>query len=142
MLDGRDVSSDIRQPRITQYVSDVAKIKEVRDVMVQLQRNLGAKGNVILDGRDIGTVVFPLADKKFFIDADFNERVNRRHKESITLGQKITIENVNADLSNRDKIDSTRKIAPLKRADDAIFVDTTNLSIEEVVNKLLSFING
>lgn len=142
MLDNRDVSSDIRQPRITQFVSDVAKIKEVRDVMVELQRRLGACGDVVLDGRDIGTIVFPQADKKFFVDADFSERVNRRHKESIGLGQKLTVENVTADLSNRDKIDSSREVAPLKQADDAIFVDTTNLNIEEVVNKLLMFING
>jgi cytidylate kinase len=142
VLDGQDVSSAIRQPRITQFVSDVAKIKEVRDVMVQLQRKLGSQGNVVLDGRDIGTVVFPRADRKFFVDADFAERVNRRHKESIGLGQGVTFENVSSDLANRDKIDSNREVAPLKKADDAIYIDTTHLNIEEVVNKLLSLING
>ncbi len=142
LLDGRDVSSAIRQPAITQFVSDVAKIKEVRSVMVDLQRKLGNQGDAVLDGRDIGTVVFPDADKKFYVDADFKERVSRRHKESVGLGQIVTSEEVSADLSNRDNIDSNRKVAPLKKADDAIYIDTTNLTIEEVVNKLLSFVNG
>jgi len=142
LLDGRDVSADIRQPRITQFVSEIAKIKEVRSVMVNLQRKLGEQGNAVLDGRDIGTVVFPDAKIKFYIDADFKERVNRRHKESLELKQNITFEDVSLDLSNRDNIDSNRKVAPLKKADDAIYVDTTNLNIKEVVNRLLSFING
>ena len=142
LLDGRDVSSAIREPRITQFVSEVAKIKEVRSVMVNLQRKLGNQGDAVLDGRDIGTVVFPGADRKFYVDADFKERVNRRHKESLGLGQSVTFEDVSSDLSNRDNIDSNRKVAPLKKADDAIFIDTTNLTIEEVVNKLLSFVNG
>lgn len=142
LLDGRDVSGDIRQPRITQFVSEIAKIKEVRSVMVNLQRKLGEQGNAVLDGRDIGTVVFPDAKIKFYIDADFKERVNRRHKESLELKQNLTFEDVSLDLSNRDNIDSNRKVAPLKKADDAIYVDTTNLNIKEVVNKLLSFING
>ncbi|MFA5725105.1 MAG: (d)CMP kinase [Candidatus Omnitrophota bacterium] len=141
LLDGRDVSADIRQPRITQFVSEVAKIKEVRKIMVELQRKLGNKGNAVLDGRDIGTVVFPEAEKKFYIDAIFEERVNRRYKESTGLGQKLTAEDVAADLANRDKIDSGRAVAPLKQADDAVYVDTTKLSIEEVVNKVLGFIN-
>jgi len=142
LLDGIDVSSGIRQPRITQFVSDVAKIREVREVMVKLQRKLGEQGNVVLDGRDIGTVVFPNADKKFFVDADFKERVNRRYKEAVGLGQQVSPEGVSADLANRDKIDSERKVAPLKKAEDAVFVDTTNMSIEEVVDKLLGLVNG
>jgi cytidylate kinase len=142
LLDGRDVSSLIRAPRITQFVSEVAKIKEVRSVMVDLQRKFGDQGDAVLDGRDIGTVVFPNADKKFYVDADFKERVSRRHKESVGLGQNVTSEEVSADLSNRDNIDSNRKVAPLKKADDAIYIDTTDLNIEEVVNKLLSFVNG
>ncbi len=142
ILDGLDVSLAIRHPRITKLVSDLAKIKEVREVMVKHQRELGSKGNVVLDGRDIGTVVFPEAEKKFYLDANLKERVNRRHKELNGLGQNITIDAVDADLSNRDKIDSSREFAPLKKAEDAIYVDTTLLTIEEVVNKLLSYING
>ncbi|MDD2927427.1 MAG: (d)CMP kinase [Candidatus Omnitrophica bacterium] len=142
LLDGRDVTSDIRQPRITRFVSEVAKIKEVRKIMVELQRKLGNRGNAVLDGRDIGTVVFPKAEKKFYIDAVFQERVNRRYKESAGLGQNLTAEDVSADLANRDKIDSGRAVAPLKQAEDALYIDTTKLSIEEVVNKVLGFING
>ncbi|MDD2680224.1 MAG: (d)CMP kinase [Candidatus Omnitrophica bacterium] len=142
LLDGREVTSDIRQPRITQFVSEIAKIKEVREVMVELQRKLGSQGNAVLDGRDIGTVVFPGAEKKFYIDAQFKERVRRRHKESKELGQRLAFEDVSADLANRDKIDSERAVAPLKQADDAVYVDTTRLNIEEVVSKVLGFING
>ncbi len=137
LLDGRDVTADIRQPRITKFVSEIAKIGDVRKVMVELQRKLGSRGDVVLDGRDIGTVVFPDAHKKFYVDADFKERVQRRYKEAQGLGQDMSIEGVSSDLSNRDTIDSNRKVAPLKRADDAIYVDTTNLSIEEVVDRLL-----
>ena len=136
-LDGRDVTRQIRQPQITKFVSDIAKIKEVRQVMLCLQRNLGRQKNSILDGRDIGTVVFPDADKKFFIGADFEERVRRRYKELNELGQNVTMEDVKKDLHNRDTIDSTREVAPLKKAADAIYIDTTNMTIEEVVNKLL-----
>lgn len=141
-LDGIDVSLAIRQPRITKSVSDVAKIKEVREAMLKKQRELGGRGNAVLDGRDIGTVVFPDAERKFYVDADLKERVNRRHKELKGLGQNISADAVDADLSNRDKIDSSREFAPLKKAEDAIYIDTTFLSIEEVVNKLLFYING
>ena len=139
-LDGRDVSREIRQPVITQFVSDIAKIKEVREVMVELQRELAKKSDAILDGRDIGTVVFPNADKKFFIDANFSERVDRRFKELKGLGETITKESVDSDLANRDTIDTTRKVAPLKKAEDAIYIDTTNLSIDQVVEKMLALI--
>ncbi len=140
LLDGRDVSSPIREPRITKLVSDISKIKGVREVMLGLQRKLGKEKNSVLDGRDIGTVVFPDADKKFYIDANPQERVKRRHKELIGLGQNISLEDVEANLTNRDKIDSTREFAPLKKADDAIYVDTTSMSIKEVVNALLRYI--
>ncbi|MBM3243840.1 MAG: hypothetical protein FJZ12_03285 [Candidatus Omnitrophica bacterium] len=117
-------------------------MKEVRGIMLKLQRKMGKRGNVVLDGRDIGTVVFPEAEKKFYLNANLNERVNRRHKELKGLGQDVTIDSVQLDLSNRDKIDTTREFAPLKKADDAIYIDTTPLTIEEVVGKLLSYING
>jgi cytidylate kinase len=141
-LDNKDVSSEIREPRITKHVSDVAKIREVRQIMLELQRALGKRGNSILDGRDIGTVVFPDAEKKFYLDAHFNERVNRRHKELNGMGKDVTWNSVESDLSNRDTIDSTRECAPLKKAEDAIYVDTTNLNIQQVVEKILSYING
>lgn len=140
LLDGRDVSCQIREARITKFVSDIAKIKGVRDLMLGLQRGFAKRGNCVLDGRDIGTIVFPNADKKFYIDADFKERVSRRHKELNDLSQDVTLNDVQSDLANRDSIDSTREFAPLKKADDAIYIDTTNMSIEEVVNKISSYI--
>jgi cytidylate kinase len=142
LLDGRDVCEDIRHPRITKLVSDIAKIREVREVMLGLQRRLGRQSNSVLDGRDIGTVVFPDADKKFYIDARFSVRVQRRYKELKQLGQEVSAKEVDVDLHNRDTIDSTREFAPLKKADDAVYVDTTDMTIEEVVDKLLKEIEG
>jgi len=144
MLDGNDVSLAIRQTRITQFVSDVAKIKDVREVLVKMQREFGQKGNCVLDGRDIGTVVFPHAAKKFFIDASADVRVKRRFKELEGLGQSVAENEVASDLANRDKIDSTRQASPLCQAPDAIYIDTTNLSIEQVVQKMFNLckLNG
>lgn len=140
ILDGRDVTALIRQVRITKLVSDIAKISGVREVMLRLQRALGKQRDCVLDGRDIGTVVFPDADKKFYIDAAFGERVTRRFKELEGLGQHICQADVEKDLRNRDTIDSTREVAPLRKAEDAIYVDTTNMSIDEVVNVLINAI--
>ncbi|MFH1198688.1 MAG: (d)CMP kinase [Candidatus Omnitrophota bacterium] len=142
LLDGRDVTKEIRQPFITKTVSDIAKIKGVRVVMCDLQRKLGKQKNSVLDGRDIGTIVFPDADKKFFVDADFKTRVGRRYKELIALGEKVTLLDIEKDLHNRDTIDSTREFAPLKKADDAILVNTTNMSIDEVAAYLIKASNG
>lgn len=136
-LDGRDVSQEIRQPRITKIVSDIAKIKEVRQVLLKLERELGRRKDSVLDGRDIGTVVFPGADKKFYIDARPEERSLRRYKELKGLGQDVALEDVKNDLQNRDTIDSTRDFAPLKKAQDAIYIDTTDMTIKEVVDRLL-----
>jgi cytidylate kinase len=137
LLDSRDVTSAVREPRITRFVSDIAKIRGIREKMLILQRRLGEKGNAVLDGRDIGTVVFPDAHKKFFLDADFQERVSRRFKELESAGQNVTLPEVNSDLHNRDTIDTHREFAPLKKAEDAIYIDTTNMGIEEVVNRVL-----
>ncbi|MDD5431803.1 MAG: (d)CMP kinase [Candidatus Omnitrophica bacterium] len=142
LLDGKDVSKEIREPRITKHVSDVAKIKGVRLVMLSLQRELGKKRDCVLDGRDIGTVVFPDADNKFYVDASLDERTNRRYKELKESGQNVTLQDVKADLINRDKIDSTREFAPLKQAKDAIYVDTTNMTIEEVAEALSNKISN
>jgi len=139
-LDGRDVSKEIREPRITKLVSDIAKIKEVRQVMLGLQRKLGQSKNSVLDGRDIGTVVFPDADKKLYIDAKFSTRVGRRYKELNELGADVTPQDIEKDLHNRDTIDSTREFAPLKKADDAFYVDTTDLTIQQVVDKVIAYI--
>ena len=136
-LDGREVSVLIREPRITKLVSHIAKIKEVREVMLVLERKLGRERDSVLDGRDIGTIVFPDAQKKFYIDAQFSERARRRYKELKDLGQNITLEEVEVDLGNRDTLDSTREVAPLKKAEDAVYIDTTNMTIPEVVEKML-----
>lgn len=141
-LDDEDVSLAIRKPEVARYVSDVSKAAGVRKEMLGLQRQMGLKGPCVLDGRDIGTVVFPDADRKFFLDADFKERSLRRYKELKEKGESVGLKDVEADLKNRDTIDSTRECAPLKRAEDAIYVDTTNMSIEEVVEHILKHING
>lgn len=140
LLDNEDVSLAIRKPEITKFVSDVAKVEGVRKEMLHLERRFGLRASCVLDGRDIGTVVFPHAHRKFFLDADFKERVRRRYKELKTNGVRIGLADTEKDLRNRDTIDSTRKCAPLKKAVDAIYVDTTKMSIDEVVNRLLNYI--
>lgn len=137
LLDGEDVSQRIRSSQVTRYVSDVAKLKGVRVQMLKLQRGIGRQSNSVVDGRDIGTVVFPNANKKFYLDAEFNERVKRRFKELIATGSQITKQAVESDVKNRDCIDSTREFAPLMKADDAVYIDTTNMTISEVVKKVL-----
>jgi len=142
LLDNQDVSEQIRHPRITKVVSDIARIKGVRQILVEIQRKLGRQQDSVLDGRDIATVVFPDADNKFYIDADFEERAMRRFKELKAAGQDISLEDVKKDLLNRDTIDSTREFAPLKRAKDAVYVDTTHMTIEEVVETLFKGIKS
>ncbi len=139
-LDGRDVSPLIRQPRVSALVSHIVKVPGVRAQLLRLQRSLGGRGNCILDGRDIGTVVFPDAEKKFFLDARFDERVARRYEELKGLGEDVSCAAVEKDLKNRDTIDSTRECAPLRKAEDAIYIDTTDLSIEEVTQRVLSYL--
>ena len=139
-LDNVDVSEEIRKPIVSENVSDVAAIREVREKMVDLQRKFSESKNVILDGRDIGTVVFPNADVKIFLIADAKERANRRYKELIAKGENVKIEEIYENILKRDKIDSTRKESPLKKANDAIEVDTTSKNIEEVKNEILYII--
>lgn len=140
-LDGKDVTQEIRKPEVTIAVSYIAKAKTVRAHMVGLQRSLGQSSSVVLEGRDIGTVVFPDADKKFYIDASFDVRVKRRYKELKENKLSVSEEGVKKDLEKRDESDIVRSIGPLKKADDAIYIDTSDLTIEEVVDKVLSFIN-
>jgi cytidylate kinase len=132
-LDNNDVTSAIREPRITQLVSDLAKVKGIREVMLKLQRELAHREDTVLEGRDIGTVVFPDADVKFYLDAEFKQRVMRRYKELEEKELDITPKDVEGDILNRDRIDSTREHAPLKQAPDAVYIDTTHLTIREVV---------
>ena len=137
-LDNVDVSDEIRKPIVSENVSDIAAIREVREKMVDLQRKFSESKNVILDGRDIGTVVFPNANVKIFLVADAKERANRRYKELVKKGENVKIEEIYENILKRDEIDSTRKESPLKKAEDAIEVDTTSKNIEEVKNEILN----
>lgn len=137
-LDGVDVSEEIRKPIVSENVSKIAAIKEVRIKMVDLQRKFSKAKNVILDGRDIGTVVFPNADLKVFLVADARERANRRYKELTEKGENVSLEEIYQNILMRDKIDSTREEAPLKKAEDAIEVDTTSKNIAEVKEEILN----
>ena len=139
-LDDTNVSEEIRKPVVSENVSDIAAIREVREKMVDLQRKFSESKNVILDGRDIGTVVFPNADVKIFLIADAKERANRRYRELVAKGENVKIEEIYENILKRDKIDSTRKESPLKKADDAIEVDTTSKNIEEVKNEILNIV--
>ena len=137
-LDGKDVSEEIRKSDVSQNVSKVAAIKEVREKMVDLQRKFSQSKDVILDGRDIGTVVFPNADIKIYLVADLKERAERRYREMLEKGQKVSFEEIYKNIADRDKLDSTREITPLKKAADAVEVDTTAKSIEEVKKEILN----
>lgn len=136
-LDGKSVNDEIRTVEVSSNVSDVAKIREVRYQMVEVQRRIGEKSSVILDGRDIGSYVFPNADYKFYLVATAEERGNRRYKEMREKGFEVKLEDVIRDIVKRDEIDSNREFAPLVKADDAIEIDTTGLGIDEVANKII-----
>lgn len=140
-LDGQDISEEIRKPYITESVSYIAKIKEVREKMVALQRRLAQGKRAVLEGRDITTVVFPDAYKKFYLDAAPEERIKRRYLELKEKGTGIESTAVKKDIERRDRIDSTREHAPLRRAADAVYIDTTDLTIDEVVERLIGEIN-
>ncbi len=137
-LDGKDVSEEIRKTDVAANVSKTAAIKEVREKMVNLQREFSKSKNVILDGRDIGTVVFPEADIKIFLVADAKERAERRFKELHEKGENISLDSIYENILKRDRLDSTRENSPLKKANDAIEVDTTGKNIEEVKNIILN----
>ena len=139
-LNGENVSKEIRTTEVSDNVSFIAKQPEVRERLVVLQRNIAEKQGVIMDGRDIGTVVLPNADYKFFLTASADERARRRFLELQSLGIETTIEEVKQNLIERDRIDSEREISPLKQAEDAILIDNTNLNKEETIDLILSYI--
>ena len=138
-LDDKDVTKEIRTPELTNNIKYVAGVPGVRKEMVKIQRKVAGenKNGAVLEGRDIGTVVFPDADFKFYLDADSKERVLRRHKELVKAGQNITLSDIEKDVTTRDKSDLTRSVAPLKKAEDATFIDTTKMSIDEVAAKIV-----
>jgi cytidylate kinase len=135
-IDGEDVSSRLLRPEIEELVALIAKVAEVRQAMVSEQRKLAQRGKVVMAGRDIGTVVLPWAELKIFLTASTEERAKRRHKELLKRGENSSLETVLADLKKRDLMDINRTISPLKPAEDAIIIDTENLSLEQVVDKI------
>jgi cytidylate kinase len=139
LLDGEDVSDEIRTSRVTRAVSAVSSLAVVREAMVREQRKLGARGGVVLEGRDIGTVVFPDADLKVFLVAGLDARAGRRRKELRDRGLDADEKTLRSEIEERDRLDSTRAASPLRRAVDAIVVDTSNLSIEEQVSRVLEY---
>ena len=140
-LDGEDVTGLIRTPELTNNVKYIARVPDVRGEMVRLQRAIGEKSGAVLEGRDIGTVVFPDASYKFYLDADVAERARRRHKELLGANGKLSLEDIKKDVVTRDESDMNRSVGALKKASDAISIDTTSLSIDEVVKKVISYIN-
>ena len=139
-LDGEDVSQEIRSMPVTENVSAVSAMKYVRQTMVEIQRNIGKKTNCVVEGRDIGTVVFPDAEFKIFMVADVNMRAKRRFKDLYEMGENRSFQEVLADLKSRDEKDSTRAYSPLKKADEAIEIDTSMLSIDQQVEKIINLV--
>lgn len=133
-LDGRVVENEIRKPEVANLVSVVAAISEVRERMVELQRKLGENKGIVMDGRDIGTVVFPNAELKIFMTADPVIRAERRLKELIEKGINITLEEVLANIKERDHLDQTRDVSPLQKAHDAIVLDNSHMTVQEQMN--------
>lgn len=140
ILNGVDVSAEIRSLEVTSRVSEVSSIKEIREFLVTRQQILGNAGAIVMDGRDIGTVVFPNADFKFFLNASISQRAIRRMKELRRQEVNITYEELENQIAERDKYDSNREESPLRKADDAIEIDTTYLSFKEQVELLYNTI--
>ena len=139
-LDGKNIEDNIRSIDVANWVSEIAKQPEVRTFLVNLQRKMGEEKGVVMDGRDIGTVVFPEAELKIFMTASEEVRAQRRFKELQAKGEKVSFEEVLANIKHRDHVDTTRKESPLRKADDAITIDNTHLTIEEQVDKILSIL--
>ncbi len=135
---GKDVSREIRTPEISELVSPVATLREVRDALIGIQRDLGARSDLVAEGRDMGTVVFPWAQLKFFLTASLGERARRRSEELAAAGYPTDLATVEEQIIRRDRIDETREVAPLKKPDDAVLVDTTGLTIDQVLDRLLA----
>ena len=140
-LNGKDVSKEIRETKVDDVVAKYAAIKQIRDKVTPMQRKMGETQNIIMEGRDIGTVVFPNADVKIFLDCSVEERAKRRYKQDIEKGIEITYEEVLKSIKERHKLETERDIAPFIKADDAIVVDSTNMSIDEVVETILKIID-
>lgn len=141
-VDGRDVSDAIREPRVSQAASLVSRHEAVRTSLVALQRKLGAEGGVVLEGRDIGTVVFPDAEVKVFLTASPEERARRRVAELLAKGHDVDYDDTLAQMRERDGLDEGRELAPLRPADDALRLDSTNLGLDEVVDRVVAAVRA
>jgi len=141
LLNKKDVTEEIRTPQVDQKVSEVSALPEVRERMVELQRNIARDNDVVVEGRDIGTRVFPNADFKFYMVADPQERARRRYRELVQRGINCNLDEILEELKQRDILDSTRKHSPLKQAEDALVIDTTRLTPDEQVEKIVKTIN-
>lgn len=139
-VDGEDVTFDIRDPAVDAHVSPVSAYRGVREELTRQQRRIGARGRVVMVGRDIGTVVLPDADLKIYLDATVEERARRRLKDSRLRGEQRTYDEILAGLAQRDEIDSTREVAPLRAAPDAVVIDTTELDVPQVVERIEALI--
>ena len=140
LLDGEDVSEAIRTPQISTYASQVSSVPEVRAYLLDLQRDLARRQSVIMDGRDIGTVILPDAKVKIFLTASPEKRAARRCAELREKGQDVTVEGILADMERRDALDASRAVAPLKQAEDAVLVDTSDLTLEQSIEAVLTVI--
>ncbi len=136
-VDGVEVTDAIRSPEVTAIVSKVSAVGGVREEMVNQQRRMGEAGGVVMDGRDIGTVVFPHAQVKIFLTASVKERALRRYKEMLAKGGQVNLEELEQQIAARDKQDSEREIAPLRQAEDAEYLDTSDMTIDEVAEHIL-----
>ena len=139
-LDGENVTKEIRSKEVTSIVSPISSIIEVRKNMVDLQRRLGNSNNVVMEGRDITTVVFPNADYKFYLDATLEERVNRRYKEYQEKNIDMSYDEIYENIKSRDYNDSHKEVGSLTRTDDQVYIDSTNLTIDEVIEKFIEAI--
>ncbi|WP_455244990.1 (d)CMP kinase [Petrachloros mirabilis] len=141
-VNGKDVTGELRTPAVSAAASVVSAIPAVRAWLLPVQRRIGEKGSVVAEGRDIGTKVFPDAEVKFFLEADATVRAERRHRELVAAGHSGAIEQTSAEISGRDKRDRSRAVAPLIPAEDAHHIDTSALSIEDVVNQMLAVVTA
>ncbi len=142
LIDGKDVSAEIRLPQVDEVISKISAYQGVRNIMVEKQRRLAAAGGIVMDGRDIGTVVLPDAEIKIFMQANLKDRARRRYKELHGRGLKLDLQDIEKEIKQRDRLDSSRDIAPLKKASDAHLIDTSSLSIEQQVDKVLEIVRN
>jgi len=141
-LNNKNISEEIRSSEVNNHVSKIAAVKGVRKILVKKQQQLAQENKVVMDGRDITTVVLPEAEHKFFLTASLSERAKRRYQEVKSKNKDADLEKIKKSIAHRDKLDSEREHSPLKKADDAVIIDTTTLSIDEVLKKMISLIKG